>query len=112
MRLVDPGRTDGWRTVACAAPALFYGFVQLLPVQYGMTPFEMQLTRLGWLCLFFAPAFLPWVLFFARRAWPRAGRIQRLLLVALVLGASLPAVQAIRWAIGLVYPHAPAHRWL
>jgi len=106
-------RSDTWRTVACAAPALFYGLVEMLPLPSdGLTAFEMQLTRLGWLCLFFSPAFLPWVTFFARRAWRRAERRERLILACAVLSASVPALLAIRWALALIYPPTSGHRWM
>jgi hypothetical protein len=98
-----------WLAGLCAAPALFYLFIQSLPLFSDTTsPLEDQLLSAHSICLFFSPAFLPWPIRHTRRAWSRSGAnaLSRAALVIFVVAAAWAGFDAARWAIGMTYqPH-------
>jgi hypothetical protein len=96
-----------WVTMALGTPALLYLGVERLPLYGGaMTPVEQQLVYLHWFCLFFSPAFLPWVIRGVFRAWRLTSPLRRLLLSAVVAAALIAAAEATVWAYHMVFPPA------
>jgi hypothetical protein len=101
---VTPQRLSAWLTAVFALPSLFHALVRALPLHgYSATPLELQLLNLSAVCLFFSPAFLPWVSRFAGRAWAGATLLGRVVQSALVLLALWAAIDAARWVIGMMY---------
>jgi len=97
-------RSDIWRAALLAGPALFYLFVGALPIHgYAATKIETQLLNLRSVCLFFSPAFLPWVITFGRRAWPTGSKAGRTVVIVLAAAAAVATFDAARWAIGMMY---------